>query len=75
MGFLSTFFYCWNILSKSYVKETFTIGILDLMGIVLSIILFIILILINKDFYHDYDNELETVITKYIKERDEKNNQ
>lgn len=69
LGFLSTFFYCWNILQKSYVNGAFTIGIVELIWVVISIILFIILILVNKDFYHDYDNELEDVMKKYKEER------
>lgn len=69
LGFLSTFFYCWNILQKSYINGAFAIGIVDLIWIVISIILFLILILVNKDFYHDYDDELDDVIRKYKKER------
>lgn len=69
LGFLSTFFFCWNILQNSYANEVFKIGIIDLIWIVISIILFMILILVNKDYYHDYDQELEEVMRKYKKER------
>lgn len=69
LGGLSTFFYCWDILQKSYINGIFTIGIMDLVWIVIAIVLFTILILVNKDFYHDYDSELEEVMRKYKEER------
>lgn len=72
LGFLSTVFYCWHILKESYFGEGFALSIENLIWIILSIMLFIFLVLINKDFYHNYDTELEDVIKKYKKERKEK---
>lgn len=72
LGFLSTVFYCWHILQESYFEDSFALSLDNLIWIILSVILFIILVLINKDFYHNYDTELEDVIRKYKKERKEK---
>lgn len=69
LGFLSTFFYCWNILHNSFVNKIYMIGVVELIWIIISVILFAALIMINKDFYHDYDNELEKVMRKYKEER------
>lgn len=69
LGFLSTIFYCLNVLYKSYNNGIFTIDIISLIWIIVSIICFIFLVLINKDFYYNYDTELENVIRKYKEER------
>ncbi len=75
LGFLSTFFYCWNILQKSYVNGSFNIGIIDLIWIVISIILFVVLIIINRDYYNNYDSELEDIFREYRDGREEKSKQ
>lgn len=69
LGFLSTLFYCGNILQQSYINGIFVLEFVDIVWIMVSLICFILLVLINKDFYHDYDVELEKVIKKYKDER------
>lgn len=69
LGFLATLFYCYDVLCQSYKNGIFALGFIDIIWIVVSLICFILLILINKDYYYNYDIELEKVIRKYKEER------
>lgn len=70
MGFLATGFYCVYTLKDSYINNNFVLDLGNIFLIILSIILFIILIFINKDFYKNYDKELENIMTQYKEERE-----
>lgn len=65
LGFLSTLFYCYDVLHRSCTNGIFILGFTDIIWIIVSLICFILLILINKDFYYNYDNELEKVMKEY----------
>lgn len=70
LGFLATGFYCVYTLKDSYINNNFVLDLENIFLIILSIILFIILIFINKDFYKNYDKELENIMTQYKEERE-----
>lgn len=70
LGFLATGFYCVYTLKDSYINNNFVLDLGNIFLIILSIILFIILIFINKDFYKNYDKELENIMTQYKEERE-----
>lgn len=74
LGFLATGFYCGYTLINLYVNDTFILNIKDILLIVLSIILFVSLVTINKDYYKNYDPELENIIRKYKKVKEELKN-
>ena len=59
-----------NLQSNSYINNNFVLDLGNIFLIILSIILFIILIFINKDFYKNYDKELENIMTQYKEERE-----
>lgn len=69
LGLLSTGFFCGYTLSDSYENNKFILSEVNIFLIVLSIILFMILIMINRDYYKNFDKELENVMIKYKKER------
>lgn len=70
LGFLATVFFCGYILSDLYVNSSFEINTGNVFLIILSIILFIVLIIINKDYYKNYNIELENIMEEYKKERE-----
>lgn len=69
LGFLSTMFYCGYTLKELYVDGKFVLRIENIFLIILSIVLFIFLIILNRAFYKDYDQELERLMEDYKKER------
>lgn len=68
LGFLSTSFFIIVLLYNNYQGNRFHLTLIDVSLIFLSLFLFLIIIIINKEFNKSYDNELELVIQKY-KER------
>ncbi len=70
LGLLATGFYCGYTLWDSFNKNYFILGTENIFFIILSIILFMLLIMINKDFYKNYDTELENIMKEYKKERE-----
>lgn len=74
LGLLATGFYCGYMLKNSYVDKNFVLDLENVLLIILSIVLFMILVIINRDYYKNYDNELEDVMVKYKEEREKMNN-
>jgi len=70
LGLLATGFYCGYTLWESFNNNNFILDTGNIFFIILSIILFMLLIMINKDFYKNYDTELENIMEKYKKERE-----
>lgn len=70
LGILATGFYCGYTLNNSYINNKFTLDIGNIALIILSIILLMVLIAINKDYYKNYDTELENIINKYKEEKE-----
>lgn len=75
LGFLATAFYCGYTLKLSYMNNKFVLGWLNVSLIVLSIILLMILVIINKDYYKNYNTELDELMAKYKDEILQKNEQ
>lgn len=71
LGFLATGFYCGYTLNASYFNNNFVLGFGNVFLIILSIVLFMLLVMINKDYYKKYDVELERIMISYKKEREE----
>lgn len=69
LGFLSTLFYCGYTLKELYIDGKFILGIENISLIILSVVLFIFLIILNRAFYKDYDEELGRIMENYKKER------
>lgn len=69
LGFLSTIFYCWYTLKQVYINGKFFLNIGNIVCIILAIVLFMILVLINKDYYRNYNMELEKIMRKYKEDR------
>ena len=69
LGLLATGFFCYRILILSYSSSGFVFSLIDLVLLVISIILFIITVIINKEYYKDYNTELEKILNDYKKER------
>ena len=67
LGFLATGFYCGYTLNNRYEGEKFAFNEWDIILIVLSVLLFSVILFINKDFYKDYGMDLEKVIEEYKK--------
>lgn len=74
LGILATGFYCGYTLSNSYVDNKFILDFGGVALIILSIFLLMILIMVNRKYYKNYDTELEDIIKKYKKEREELKN-
>ncbi len=70
LGILATGFYCGYTLKNSYIDHGFILDFGSVILIILSIILLMILITINRQYYRNYDTELEDVISKYKKEKE-----
>lgn len=64
---LSTGFYCGYTLKDSFVKDRFVLDPTNVFLMVLSIVLLMILVIINKEYYRFYDTELGDVIEEYKK--------
>lgn len=71
LGILATGFYCGYTLSTSYIDGKFELFPENIILIILSVILLMILIVINRGYYKNYDIELEEIMIKYKKEREE----
>lgn len=67
LGILTTGFYCGFALNSAYSKGRFVLGFESIILIILSIILLMILIFINKEYYKKYDSDLEDIIKRYKK--------
>lgn len=71
LGVLATGFYCGYTLNNSYIDNKFILDFGNVALIILSIILLMILIVINREYYRNYDAELEDIMIKYKKEKEE----
>lgn len=71
LGILATGFYCGYTLNNSYINNKFILGFGNIVLIILSIILLMILITINREYYKNYDIELENIMRKYKKEKED----
>lgn len=67
LGVLSTGFFCGYTLKNTYCNRVFNLGILDILLIILSVLLLITIIIINKAYSNKVYNELEDVTRKYKK--------
>lgn len=65
LGILSTSFYILFMLYNKFNNDTFKLSVIDILLIILSIILFFITMLLNKEYTKNYDEELEYVINNY----------
>lgn len=75
LGFLATSFFCAYILKNAYTRGYFLINILDGLLILFSVILFFVILIINKEYNKKYFNEKKVVMNsykKYIEEKAEK---
>lgn len=74
LGILATGFYCGYTLSTSYIDEKFVLVPGNIILIILSVILLMILIVINRGYYKNYDAELEEIMIKYKGKRENRKN-
>ena len=74
LGFLATGFYCGYTLNNSCINNKFILDIGNIALIIISIILLMFLITINREYYKNYDIELENVMRKYKKKKEELQN-
>ena len=70
LGFLASVFYCGYTLRDSFVDNRFVLELTNIILIVLSIVLFIFLVTLNKDYYTMNDTKLESIMIEYKKERE-----
>lgn len=73
LGVLSTGFFCGYTLKNTYCNEVFNLGILDVLLIILSVLLLLAIIIINKTYSNKVYSELEDVTRGYKKYIDEIN--
>ncbi len=69
LGLLATSFYCGYTLKDLYSNNYFVLEIENILLIIVSILLFMFLVMLNRAFYRDYDRELEDVIKRYKEDR------
>lgn len=74
LGILAAGFYCGYTLNNSYMDNKFILDCWNIVLIILSIILLMLLITINREYYKNYDTELERVMNKYKEEKEELQN-
>lgn len=71
LGFLATGFYCGYTLSNSFIDNKYVLELSNIFLIILSIVLFVVLVMLNKDYYKVQTPELEAIMVEYKKEREE----
>ncbi len=65
LGFLATTFFIVYLLHENYTNQVFSLNYVDVILIIISICLFFLTIILNKEYYRSYDRELEAIIQKY----------
>lgn len=69
-GLLSTGSFLFIYIKDLYVENKFMLELEDILFIALSILLFIILVVLNKDYHKDYEIELGDLIKRYKEDID-----
>lgn len=67
LGFLTSSFFCMYTLKSMYQNNQFSLSIWDSLLVLLSVVLFFILFIINKEYKNNYFNELENIMKEYKK--------
>ena len=62
LGFLATGFYCGYTLKDLYINNSFVLDFGNVFLFILSIILSMFLVMVNKDYYKNYDIELQNIM-------------
>lgn len=65
LGFLATSFYIGSLLFIRFSKDTFTLSSFDLFLIIISIFLFFLTVMLNREYNRSYTDDLEHIIKKY----------
>ena len=67
LGFLATSFYIVFLMYDKYSQKSFDLVPLDVISIVISICLFFLVVILNREYNKSHDTDLETVIRGYKK--------
>lgn len=65
LGFLAMAFF----VGYTFVQNDFVLDVKNTFLIIFAVFLFMFLVMINRDYYKDYDKELEEIMKKYKQER------
>lgn len=65
LGFLATSFYIGYLLCIRFSEDTFNLNSFDLFLIIISLCLFFLTVMLNKEYNRNYKDDLEVVIRKY----------
>lgn len=65
LGFLTTIFFIIYLLKNNYIEQQFCLNDIDILFLLVSIYLFFLILILNKEYYKDYNGELEKVMSKY----------
>lgn len=65
LAFLASVFFDVCLLCNKYSDSIFNLNIMDIVLILLSICLFFLVVLLNKEYYKNHDEDLEDIIQTY----------